>query len=60
MGYVIRLNLVEAIEVMQENFTRPLDFDLSTFWLEWRNHFETDRPEYPVKVRVSPRMMPSL
>ena len=57
-GHVIRLNLVENLEVMQESFTRPADFDLAAFWLEWRHHFETDRAEYAVRVRISPRMMP--
>ena len=59
-GHVIRLNLVENIEVMQETFTRFDAYDLSAFWLEWRHHFETDHSEYAVQVRVSSRLLPTL
>ena len=59
-GHVIRLNLVENIEIMQETFTRFDAYDLSAFWLEWRHHFETDHSEYAVQVRVSSRLLPTL
>jgi predicted DNA-binding transcriptional regulator YafY len=58
--HVIRLNLVETVELLPERFSRPQAFDLSKFWLDWRRSYEADRPSYPVRVRVTPQMAPSL
>jgi predicted DNA-binding transcriptional regulator YafY len=59
-GHVLPLRLIEASEVLPIKFSRPSDFDLSKFWLVWRRRFESDRPSYPVRVRVSPPMVPFL
>ena len=60
MGHVIRLSLIEAVEILPEKFSRDPDFELSRFWLDWRRHYEADRPTYPVRARVAPQMVPFL
>jgi predicted DNA-binding transcriptional regulator YafY len=60
MGHVIRLSLIETVEVLPERFSRDPQFELSKFWLDWRRRYEADRPAYPVRVRVAPQMVPFL
>jgi len=54
LNHVIRLNLVEFAEILPEEFSRDLTFELAKFWLDWRRRYETDRPAYPVRARVEP------
>jgi len=60
MGHVIRLSLIETVEVLPEGFSRNPDFELAKFWLDWRRRYEADRPAYPVRVRVAPQLVPFL
>lgn len=55
-GHIIRLNLIEEAQMINETFTRKSDYNLPVFWSEWRHNFEADKPHFHVKVRVSPNM----
>jgi predicted DNA-binding transcriptional regulator YafY len=55
-GHVIRLSLIEKVEVLPELFSRDPGFELPKFWLEWRRQYETDKPVYPVRARVEPHL----
>lgn len=41
-------------------FTRPLDFDLATFWAGWCRRREAEQNLYRVQVRISPDLVPYL
>jgi predicted DNA-binding transcriptional regulator YafY len=56
----VRVSLVVEAEALAEAFVRPADFDLARFWEKWCAEYETNRPSYPVRVRVSPTLLPYL
>jgi predicted DNA-binding transcriptional regulator YafY len=41
-------------------FARPAGFDLEEFWIGWCKGYESRRPTYPVRVRLSPAALPHL
>ncbi|MBZ0292888.1 MAG: WYL domain-containing protein, partial [Anaerolineae bacterium] len=53
---VYRVSRIETVEVLDECFLRPPDFDLAAYWTEWCREFETTRPRYEVKLRISPEL----
>ena len=57
---VFRISRIQAIEVMEESFSRPADFDLRAFWAQWCAEFEKSLYRYPVKLRVAPGAVPEL
>jgi predicted DNA-binding transcriptional regulator YafY len=52
--HVYRVSDLTAVHLCAETFARPADFDLAAFWADWCQHYEHDRPHYPVIVRVAP------
>jgi predicted DNA-binding transcriptional regulator YafY len=52
-------SMVEA-QVTDEESERPPDFDLGTFWQQWCEGIEENRPSYPVRARVAPQLVPWL
>jgi predicted DNA-binding transcriptional regulator YafY len=57
---VVRVSLMVEAEALTEMFVRPADFDLAVFWEKWCAEYETNRPSYPVRARVSPALLPYL
>jgi predicted DNA-binding transcriptional regulator YafY len=57
---VFRISRIQAVEVIEERFDRPVDFDLRTFWAQWCMEFETSLRRYPVTLRVAPCAVPDL
>jgi len=51
-GY--RVSRIEAIQMTQMHFTRPQEFDLSEFWVDWVTSYKTSLTKYPVTLRISP------
>lgn len=49
-----RIARVSAVEVLDEEFTRPEGFDLVKFWQEWTERFERDSYTGEAVIRVSP------
>jgi hypothetical protein len=56
----VRVSLVADTEALTEAFVRPAGFDLALFWEKWCAEYETNRPSYPVRARVSPALLPFL
>jgi predicted DNA-binding transcriptional regulator YafY len=57
---VLRVSQILRAALMDEPFTRPTDFDLARFWQAWCAEVESNRPRYPVSMRVAPEIMPYL
>jgi predicted DNA-binding transcriptional regulator YafY len=55
-----RISHITHAEMLPETFARPVDFDLEGFWKGWVEEFHATRPQYPVRVRVSPELVPLL
>lgn len=47
-----RLSRVTSAEATDKPFSRPRDFDLSTYWAEAQEQFRAMRPSYPIVLRV--------
>ncbi len=50
-----RASRILELEVLDECFERPEDFDLATFWHTWSEQFQERLYQYDVTLRVSPR-----
>jgi predicted DNA-binding transcriptional regulator YafY len=50
---VFRVGRVVSARVLTEQFARPPDFDLASFWSRWSASFMTSRPKLDVRVRAS-------
>ena len=57
---VFRVSRVQSVEMTEEYFDRPEEFDLAAFWTKWSAEFETSRYRYPVKLRVLTDYVPIL
>jgi predicted DNA-binding transcriptional regulator YafY len=57
---VFRVGRIQHATLLDEQFRRPPDFDLSAFWTDWCTRFERSIPRYPAKVRVAPEAFPRL
>jgi predicted DNA-binding transcriptional regulator YafY len=57
-GYIRarRVSHIISAEMLPQTFTRPADFDLAAFWQKWCADFESDRPQYTVRVLVAPAL----
>ena len=53
---VLRVAQIRNAALRAENFQRAPDFDLPSFWRTWCEEFETTRPQYRVRARVSPTL----
>ncbi len=54
---IYRLSDISAVEVLDECFDCPADFDLAAFWVDYCGREENARPSYPVTLRVSPDLL---
>lgn len=57
---VLRISSLLEARLSDEHFTHPLDFDLASFWNEWRDKEEGRRASFAVNVQVAPGMLPAL
>jgi predicted DNA-binding transcriptional regulator YafY len=53
---VLRISRIRQASLRVESFERPPMFDLPGFWKTWCNEFESDRPQFPVTLRISPTL----
>lgn len=51
-----RVSRIRTVEVLDEIFERPADFDLAAYWADWSHTFETTRPSVVVRLRISPEI----
>ncbi len=52
---VYRVGRILEVELLNDYFEHPHTFDLATYWTRWCDEFETNRPEIPVTMRISPQ-----
>lgn len=57
---VYRLSRFAALEVSEEKFVPPRDFDLASSWARAREDFELSRPRVEVTVRLDRAGLPAL
>ncbi len=57
--HVLRIADVVEAEILDESFSRRVDFDLAAFWKKWCAEYES-QPPYVAVVRVSPDALPLL
>jgi predicted DNA-binding transcriptional regulator YafY len=57
---VFRVSRIQAATILDEPSERPEDFDLATFWEEWRDQFKASLVRYPVTLRITPEAVPML
>jgi predicted DNA-binding transcriptional regulator YafY len=57
---VLNLDRVQGIASQGEQFTIPEDFNLARFWEAWCQENQTNRPQYPVVLRVAPQLISRL
>jgi len=53
---VYRVSRIRSVAVCEECFTRASQFELVAYWSQWCAEFEANRPQYPVTLRLSPKM----
>lgn len=57
---MFRVSRVMTAEPLEANFKRPEDFDLAAYWTESCARFEASWARYPVRLRVTPELLPFL
>lgn len=55
-----RISRITRAALTADRFDRPADFDLVTFWRQWCQITEHNRPVYPVTLRIAPALLPLL
>jgi predicted DNA-binding transcriptional regulator YafY len=49
---VYRVSRFASVRVREEGFERPEGFDLASFWEEWSDRFERERPHFDARLRL--------
>jgi predicted DNA-binding transcriptional regulator YafY len=50
---VYRVSRFASARAREEGFERPEGFDLATYWNEWSDRFERDRPRFEARLRLA-------
>ena len=50
--HVQHLSGIIKVQIIEEKFERPEDFELSGFWKKWCAEKELNHPYYPVRIRI--------
>jgi predicted DNA-binding transcriptional regulator YafY len=50
---VYRVSRVASVRALRDEFERPSDFELTSFWEQWSRSFEENLPRVEVTVRVN-------
>ena len=56
---VVRVSQISNVSVLDDSFDRPANFDLSEFWEEWCEEYES-QPPFIAEVRISGQLIPML
>src|SRR5919198_3335393 len=49
---VYRVSRFASVRAREEGFERPLGFELASFWEEWSDRFERERPRFDTRLRL--------
>ena len=58
--FVYRLSELLDVQLLEERFTHPDDFDLAGFWSQWCRKYEMFLTGFNVTLEVTPNMIPLL
>ena len=58
--FVYRLSELVDVQLSEEKFIRPEDFDLAGFWMEWSMRYERFLTVFTVTLEVAPEIIPLL
>jgi predicted DNA-binding transcriptional regulator YafY len=58
--FVYRLSELLDVQLLEERFTHPDDFDLAGYWSQWCRKYEGFLTGFNVTLEVAPRMIPLL
>jgi predicted DNA-binding transcriptional regulator YafY len=58
--FVLPISDVQEAKLSERTFILPNEFNLVEFWAAWSSHYENNRPQYPVQVRISPQLLEML
>jgi predicted DNA-binding transcriptional regulator YafY len=57
---VFRVSRINHAELTETHFVRSPDFKLVDFWTRWTTDYKSNLPEYPVKLAISPNLIPEI
>ena len=57
---VYRVSRISALELSDETFVPPSEFDLPEYWAQARDEFESTRPRVDVTIRLNRATLPAL
>ena len=57
---VLRVDRIEGLQVLEQTFMRPADFNLAVFWNRYCRDEIRNRPTLTVRVLADPAVLPSL
>jgi predicted DNA-binding transcriptional regulator YafY len=57
---VYRLADIINVQLIGESFTRKEDFNIGSFWQNWRERQEANQPVFPVTIRARSSLVPYL
>jgi predicted DNA-binding transcriptional regulator YafY len=52
-----RVGRIESAAVLDQTFTRPMEFDLAEHWTDACRQLRRSRPSYPIRIRVRDRSL---
>ncbi len=57
---VYRVARILKASLLHTVFTRPLDFDLPTYWADWCSKYESNLPRYTATLEIAPQLLEKL
>jgi predicted DNA-binding transcriptional regulator YafY len=57
---VYRVNRLANVETLNTTFARPADFDLATFWRQWRDKAGSRAASYDVRLQINADLEPHI
>lgn len=57
---VYRISMLQDVEMLEERFMHPSNFDLAAFWQQWCAEYEVNQTMFRATLRVSPELLPFL
>lgn len=58
MMRVYRIAHLTGVQAVSDIFDRRADFDLAQVWQQWSANYERSQHRYPVRLRLSPEILP--
>jgi predicted DNA-binding transcriptional regulator YafY len=61
-GFIMVIRMPDVLEahISEDKFSRAVDFDLVEFWTTWCSTHESNRPHFPVRMRIKAELLKML